>query len=307
MPSRKKRRSRSQVNMSAEDPFSGMPQENPELIPDGLPGEHRAVNVIYHTVSAEVRKELEAQARTRLMAERQRIRAEMKSYQLPEMKTGGYEEPGQLDDMKTAYEDEFKKQVQTPEFMKAAKEKTEGIYSKMDAQLRNKKLKKGAKAAGKKAQEAADKAKKVGQAGQAAGKLGWDAENAISLLDTAEPADLEIPTIFTVMVQMYRACTALFNNGEKIIKGFLGFLEPTPLFRFWHPKDIQRAIDESIDDPLLGGGTELENTIESFCLGWPEAIIGWFVVGVSILLIAGAAIFLFVVVMLAIATIGAIL
>ncbi|MBT3230586.1 hypothetical protein HN358_02285 [Candidatus Uhrbacteria bacterium] len=280
LPSRRKRRSRSQVNMApAQDPYAGMPLDNPELIGRTQIPDRNG----FASTNPQIRKELEAQAKANLQLQRQRIRSEMASYKLPKMPTSGYEQMDQIDNMQSAHDKEYLKQLQTPEFNQAAMDQADGTLKKIGAKVNNKRIGQAKKKAQVQANKAAKQAAKAGKIVQSSGKMGWDAENILSLLDSLEPGDFEIPTIFTIIVQMYRATTSVLNDGKKFIKGFLSVFEPAPLYRFWSIKDAKRAIDESSEDPLLGGGTELENLIESMCLGWPEAIIGWYLVLIVLL------------------------
>lgn len=310
LPSKRRKQSRTQHNLKRVDntgllslnqPNVSLPSSRIRKVRDSFAGA-----MAVQDAESKIRHQLELDNKARLAQDRQRIRSEMASYKLPNMQVAGYEEPEELEAMQAAYGDEYQKQVQTPEFLKAAEEKVQGVYGKMDARMRQNRIKRHQKRAAKAAQSAAQQAQMAIKTTSSAGKIGWDTENVISLIDAADPVDLEIPTIFTIIVQMYRACTALLNNGEKFIKGYISFIEPTPLFRFWHPKDIERAAKESMDNPILGGGTELENTIESITLGWPEALLGWWLVGVTLMMIFVTFASLFVVIILILATIAAV-
>lgn len=268
LPSQRMRLSRTQANMMPADqmdaffPNLGTIPQRPEQ----------------GATSAAMKRMLEVENKMKLQQDRQRIRAEMQAYKLPQMQVDESAELGQQDAMQQAFEDEYFSQLQTEEYMKAAAEQAQTTLGKEEARANEKRLQNTQSSATKQAQQAAEKVK---QAIDTAGKIGWDTAEAIDLADAAEPADLEIPTIFQIIISMYRACTALLNNGNKLMPGFLSFIEPQPLFRFWSQKDISGAIQASIDDPMVGGGGVIENATESF-LGWFQAIVGWYVVFVVV-------------------------
>jgi len=272
-----------------------MALDNPELISGGGVPDRLG----FHKKSGALRKEMEAVMKARLQMQRQSIRAEMQSYKLPNMQTVGYESDEQLDEMQGAHDEEFLKQLQTPEFLRAARDKVSGGNNRQKAKLNKRKTDRAKKGAQKAANKTVEEMAQVGKAASGAGKMGHDTANVLSLFDALNSADLEIPTIFAIMVQMYRATTAILNNGQKFIKGFLSFIEPAPLFRFWSITDAKKAANESTADPLLGGGTELENIIESIVLGWPEAFIGWFVVLLFLLCIIAIMTFILMIILLA--------
>ena len=130
--------SRSQVNMMpAQEPYAGMPLDNPELIGQTVIPTRDG----FHSTNPKVRQELEAQLRAKLQLNRQRIRAEMASYKLPKMPTSGYEEMDKIDNMQDAHDKEYLKQLQTPEFNEAAKQQAEGALGKIGSKVNNKRIK----------------------------------------------------------------------------------------------------------------------------------------------------------------------
>lgn len=252
-----------------------MPLDKPELISGGGVPDRLG----FHRASAVVRQQLEAKTKARLFRQRQRIKAEMSSYKLPDLQVAGYEDDPRLERMQEVRDEEYLRKLMTPEYLEAAQAKIDQATSKTQAMVKKRQMEQGKK----KAEASANKSmQKVAKGAQSAGKIGWDAENLIASADAFDLADFEIPTIINIFVQMYRATTALLNDGKKFMTGFLAFFEPPPLFRFWNPKDIERVGRESLQDPMFGGGTELENTVESLILGWPEAILGFFIVIIAL-------------------------
>jgi|GEM_PF-5381729 hypothetical protein len=251
-------------------------------------------NIDYAKAGIAQKMMLEAENKARLEFDRQRIRSQVQSYKLPQLMPEEMMGAEDQQTMQSVFEDEYLQQISSREFEQAALQKLEPDISQDQARVRQKKLDRAKKQATDKAKEVTQEMMQAINKARGAGKAAWDTENLISLVDTAEPADLEIPTIFTVLVQVYRACTALFNNGEKFLTGFLAFLEPEPLYRFWSPDAAQKLINAGTSD-IFEGGTELENTIESMTLGWPEATVGFMAIIFIILAFASVLILIIIV------------
>ncbi len=261
---RQKKLSKTQTNM--------MPQENWNFDLPKIPARPD-----YAKTGLLEKQMLEVENKVRLERDRQRIRAQVQSYKLPQLMPEEFSDNQMMQVAQDEFEQEYLQQIQSKEFEQAAMQKIDSGVNQEEARTRQKQLKRAQETATSKAKDATKEVIESLKKVQAAGKVGWDTENIMSLVDAVEPADLEIPSIFTIIVQMYRACTALLNNGEKFIKGPLAFIEPEPLYRFWSPDAAQKLVSSGTSD-IFSGGTELENTIESMTLGWPEAIIGFQVI-----------------------------
>ncbi|MFH1611432.1 MAG: hypothetical protein ABIA83_02400 [Patescibacteria group bacterium] len=257
----------------------------------------------YAKTSLLMQRMLEAENKERLSRDRQRIRSEMQAYKLPQMMPDELATGFEGESMQDQFEQEYLQQIQSREFQQAAMQKINGAVNQSEARVRQKQLKRAQEKATGQAKDAVKELAKIAKVAGSTGKIGWDTENIISLADAIDPADLEIPSIFTVLVQMYRATTAILNNGEKFIKGPLSFIEPEPLYRFWSPDAAQKLITAGTTD-IFAGGSELENTVESITLGWPEAIIGAYLLGIILLSVLAVIICFIVIIALGASLIG---
>lgn len=285
------RKSRTQLNMMpAQETFRNM-QMVPER-PD------------YAKTSILEKSLLEAANKERLAQERQRVRSQMQSFKLPQMMPEVPMYDSQAQEMQDAFEQEYLQQIQTQEFQQAAMQKIEAGVNQEQSRVHQKQLKRAQQRATQSATESMQQVAQAAKATASAGKLGWDTENILCLVDAVEPADLEIPTIINVFIQGYRGLTAILNNGQKFLKGPLAFLEPEPLYRFWSPEAAGKLISAGTSD-IFGGGTEIENTIESMTIGWPQAIIGIPAVIFLVLTLISILFFIFLILMIGAAALGA--